>query len=262
MIQVNPSVQAQAALAEINELLKSPRVDNNHLLTGCRIDHKTDLEQLTTACVVFGAKAFSKLVGIMNECRAYDCTEFGTYFYGRALGDVLYIEKYSSDFAHSDGIYQSGAVEVTYQNFEELRTMTERTVNNPNPYNIVMHVHTHPDRVKDAYGNTVIPQSLRYSENDLYSYGYQQLYLQPKSGNPVVFLGLLIPANYKHPQIHCVFYDVNKQNFVNLPNIFYRYNNINHKFNNDDVTTNIAISKEEDQKIKSKLNPYEFYRKY
>lgn len=134
--------------------------------------------------------------------------------------------------------------------------MTEKTDENPNPFNIVMHFHTHPDHVKDKEGNIITPASLLYSENDLYSYAYHQKYLQPNSNNSVIFLGGLLPANNGHPQINCVYYDIIKKNFVNIPNIYYIYKNNVCKFNNNQIDENIVISKEESQIIKAKVKIY------
>ena len=256
MTQFNMSINATNALSDINERLKNKEVDNNNLLAGHRINHKTDLEQLETSKVVFSEHAFKKIIDFMNKTITNDFTEFGTYFYGKVLNNILYIEGYLSDFEHSDGIYESGAVEVTDKNLEELDLMTEKTDENPNPFNIVMHFHTHPDHIKDKNGNIITPASLLYSENDLYSYAYQQKYLQPNSSNSVIFLGCLLPANNGNPQINCVYYDIIKENFVNIPNIYYMFKNEVHKFNNNKIDDNITISKEEAQKIKSKVKTY------
>ena len=48
------------ALKDINDLLKHEAVDNNNLLTGHRINHKTDLEQIDNAKIVFSEPAFKK----------------------------------------------------------------------------------------------------------------------------------------------------------------------------------------------------------
>ena len=66
----------------------------------------------------------------------------------------------------------------------------------------------------------------------------------------------MLPANNGHPQINCVYYDIIKENFVNIPNIYYMYKNEVHKFNNNQIDDNITISKEEAQKIKSKVKVY------
>ncbi len=255
MVRFNMSASAQSALSEITKRLKNKEVEDD-LLTGHRINHKTDLEQLQTAKVVFSEHAFKKLIDFMNKIINNDFTEYGTYFYGKVLNNILYIEGYLSDFAHSDGIYASGAVDVTNKNLKELELMTEKTEENPNPFNVVMHLHTHPDHIKDENGNIIIPKSRLYSENDLYSYAYQQKYLQPDSKNSVIFLGALVSANNGHPQINCVYYDITKENFVNIPNIYYMYKNNVHKFNNNQIDNNIVISEEESQKIKSKINIY------
>lgn len=118
MKQFNMSADAKNALSKINERLKSKVVNNDDLLTGHRINHKTDLEQLETAKVVFSEHAFKKIIDFMNKTVTNDFTEFGTYFYGKMLNNILYIEGYLSDFAHADGIYESGAVEVTDKNLE------------------------------------------------------------------------------------------------------------------------------------------------
>ena len=71
-----------------------------------------------------------------------------------------------------------------------------------------------------------------------------------------MFLGCLLPANNGHPQINCVYYDIIKENFVNIPSIYYMNKNDIHKFNNNQIDDNIIISKEESKKIKSKVKTY------
>lgn len=241
------------ALKDINDLLKHEAVDNNNLLTGHRINHKTDLEQLDNAKIVFSEPAFKKLVNIINDAINNDFTEYGTYFYGDVLQNVLYIEYSLSNFESSNGIYKSGAVDVTEKNLKEMSFMTEKTSNNHNPFNIVMHFHTHPDHIKDFYGNILTPSSLLYSENDLYSYAYQQKYLQPTSNNPVIFLGCLVATNYGNPQINCVLYDERKQNFINIPNIYYINNDKVFKFNNVGIMNDIPTSQQEIHEIKERI---------
>ena len=90
MAKVIMSTNAMNALSNINERLKSKRVNNN-LLDEHRINHKTDLEQLATAKVVFSELAFKKIVDFMNKAITNDFIEFDTYFYGMILNNILCI---------------------------------------------------------------------------------------------------------------------------------------------------------------------------
>ena len=241
---------AKQAMDLINKKLVSSKVDNNSLLKGHRIDQRKDFTKKSIK-IIFNEKTSKKLLNMVKKVLETDFAEYGTYFYGNVYDDFIYIDDVYSDFQLSDGLYENGAVEVTEQNLKELDMKTERSLTE-NPCNVVMHFHTHPDHVQDKRGNILTPASSLMSEQDLYSYGYHQLYLQPTSKNPVLYIGGMLAKNYNKPQFNIVFYDIERQCFYNLNNIYLVQNQElikvdNYNFINSKV---LPLNIKEDTKIK------------
>lgn len=225
--------EVRNALNAINEKLKTQRVDNNNLIKGHRIDQRKDLKELGTK-IVFNEKTTKRLCELMRKVLDTDLIEYGCYFFGKVGNGFVYIDDYGSEFSHSNGLYANAAVEVTTKNLEELDQKTEKEFTDK-PYEIVIHFHTHPDYVKDNAGNIIKTASLIMSEQDLYNYGFHQLYLQPRSNNKVIFIGCMLAKNYNNPQISSVTYDESKQEFYSIKPIYIIKNNKLIKVNNNNL---------------------------
>lgn len=242
---------AKQALKEINEKLKNSEVDNDNLLMGHRINHKKDMEQICNVKVILSEEIILKIVEFANQNHEQNYREFGTYFYGRMINNIIYISGYTgTDFCLSDGVYNNGAVDVSEKSLKELESLTQKI---ENPYNIVVHFHTHPSYVINNNGVLIKPASNFYSENDLYSYAYHQVYMQPNN-SPVIYLGGLIFNNLNSAEINFVFYDSINHEFCNLTNMYYLMNNNIYKINNGIMTDNSIISGKEKVKIKENIN--------
>ena len=230
--------RAKEALGDINRVLASRKIPSSYL-NQARIDHTTDMNSFY-ASVVFNERCTMKL--LQSECYTKkNQVEAGTFFYGKVRGNTLYIDTYLSDFEHADGVYRNCAVDVTDHNLKELDLMTEKSEFNQHPYNVVVHFHTHPSVVINRNGVPITPNTFRYSEQDLYTYGYLQKYSQPVSDNFVLFIGGLMGINDERTQISMVFYDAVRKDFFNISNIYFLSNGELHKFNNFDITNSKKI---------------------
>ena len=209
--------QGKFEMAQILYRLETSAVNNNDLLTGTNINQRTDFQKLNTK-IVFGEKASKKLISMVKDVVKMDSREFGVYFFGHTYDGFVYFDDFGSDFALSDGVYENGAVEVTPQNLEELDQKTEMSLTDK-PCNVVMHFHTHPDTMYKN-GIPVAIHPLVMSQNDLYSYGYHQKYLQPNSGNKVLYLGGMLSRNHKKPQLNVVTFATDTEEFYYINNIF------------------------------------------
>ena len=209
---------AKIAMNEIDERLKTEEVDNDDLLKGHRIDQHDDMLQNNYVNLVLGENVISKILSFASANNKNNYREYGTYFYGKMIGNIIHITGYTgTDFEMSDGVYSKGAVAVTKKNLQEIEILTSKI---ENPYNVVIHFHTHPDYVKDSNGQLIKPSSNLFSENDLYSYAYHQVYMQHKN-NPVVYIGGMSSNKDGIPEINFVFYDIDKKAFWNINNIYY-----------------------------------------
>ena len=102
------------------------------------------------------------------------------------------------------------------KSLKELEILTQKI---ENPYNIVVHFHTHSSYGINNNGDLIKPASNLYSENDLYLYAYHQVYMQPNN-NPVIYLGSLLFNSLNDVEINFVFYDSINLEFCNLTNIY------------------------------------------
>lgn len=226
------------ALFEINARLKSREIPADEMKQA-RVDHTTDMSKFHVS-VLFSEKCFKKLIE-MNNDTANNLRENGTFFYGRIKGNTLFIVDYKSDFIRTDGIYKNAAVNVSERNMLEKIVLTEKTKRNPQPYNVVVHFHTHPAYVVNDSNKIIKPNTTRYSDQDLYSYGYLQKYHQPKTENIIIYTGGLLAVDNSRSQISMVYYDPVKKDFFNINNIYYGYKGELFKFNNQDISKSKKI---------------------
>ena len=124
---------------------------------------------------------------------------------------------------------------------KEKKLLTEKSDLNTNPYNVVVHFHTHP-----TYGITkdlqvVKPNTTLYSDQDLYTYAYLQRYHQPTTDDRIFYIGGLLGVDKDRSQISAVFYDVGTKDFYNIEGIYYIYHGELYKFNNYDITNSKKI---------------------
>lgn len=197
--------QGKFEMAEILARLETSVVNNDILLKGTSINQREDFKNLKTK-IVFGEKASKKLLDMVKKVISTDSREYGAYFFGNIHDGIVYFDDFGSDFALTDGVYENGAVEVTPQNLKELDQKTEKEYTDK-PCNAVMHFHTHPDTMYEN-GEPVVIHPLVMSQNDLYSYGFHQKYLQPNSGNKVVYLGGMLSKNHNKPEFSVVTFDI------------------------------------------------------
>lgn len=245
-------INKKMAMDEINEKLQRVRyTDEEGLLINHRLNQKVDFERINSK-VVFDEKTSTKLLSMIAKMLDTDYVEYGTYFYGYLSGNTIYINDSLSDFKSSTGVYLGAAINVTEQNVIELNSKIEKSLN-ARPCNVVMHFHTHPDYVIDKYGDIIKAIPLLMSEQDLYCYGFQQLYMQPTSKNSVIYIGCMAAKNNNKPQISTVIYDPNKMCFYYIDNIFLTHNGQILKVNSDDLTTHKEISLKEKAEIKLSL---------
>ena len=242
---------AKDAMKLINEKLKTMTIDDDYI-EGHRIDQRKDFKKINTK-IVFNERCTNKLLSFIDLVLNTDYREYGTYFYGNLCGNLIYIDDFYSDFQLADGLFKNGAVDVTKQNLEELDNKTEKS-KTKNPCDVVMHFHTHPDHVIDESGSVIDPASQLMSEQDLYSYGYHQKYLQPVSNNPVVFIGGMISKNNNNPEFSIVFYDDIRKCFFNIgDNIYLTHNSELSKLDNKGLNNYFGVPQEISDKIKTRI---------
>lgn len=209
--------QGKFEMAQILNRLETSVVDNNNLLQGTSINQRTDFKKISTK-IVFSEKASKKLLSIVKSVISTDSREYGVYFFGNVYNGFVFFDDYGSDFALADGVYENGAVDVTPQNLEELDQKTEKRYTDK-PCNAVMHFHTHPDTIYEN-GVPAVIHPLVMSQNDLYSYGFHQKYLQPESGNKVLYFGGMLSKNHNSPEFSIVTFDADNEEFYYMNDIF------------------------------------------
>ena len=229
---------AKGALRVINSRLETDVIPSEEL-HGSRIDHTTDMNKFHVS-VVFNERCLKKLIQMNNATRK-ELIEYGTFFYGRIKNNTLYIETYMSDFERANSEFVEAAVNVTDRNLKEKEMLTEHSELNTNPYNVVVHFHTHPAYAITEDYRAVKPNTTRYSDQDLYTYGYLQKYHQPESGNVVLYIGGLLAVDDDRSQISMVFYDKVRKDFFNINNLYYIFHGQLFKFNNFDITKSEKI---------------------
>jgi hypothetical protein len=238
------------ALKEINNMLKTKVISNNEL-RDARIDHTTNMGKCYVS-VVFNEKCFKKLIEFNNKTRS-TLTECGTFFYGRMKGNTIYVEDFFSDFELGQGEFADASVHVTNRNLQEKKLLTERSEVNHNPYNVVIHFHTHPSYgITDEY-QVIKTKTTRYSDQDLYTLAYLQKNHQPTSNNVIVFSGGLLAVDDCRTQISMVYYDLIRKDFYNMDNIYYMYQDKLFKFNNYDITRSKQLDESNCIKLKKEL---------
>ena len=228
------------ALREINGLLKTAQVSNGQL-KDARVDHTINMNKFHVS-VIFSEKCFKKIIEF-NNLTNHELIEHGAFFYGRVKGNSILVEDYFSEFEHTQGEFIDAAVHVTEKNLKEKQLLTEKSTINQNPYNVVIHFHTHPAYGIRADHQVLKTNTTRYSDQDLYTIGYLQKYHQPVSDNFVIYTGGLLAVDDGRTQISMIYYDPGKKDFFNINNLYYMYGDQLYKFNNYDITRSEKLDK-------------------
>jgi len=154
--------------------------------------------------IIVNSDVLEKIEDLLSATKEYK-KEFGCFLYGNRLDDNTI---YLTEFSYKDFISYEDFIEVSESNLYELRDLLKREM-----FDTVVHVHTHPE-LGDEY------MSCCYGAQDLYTYGYLQLYHQ-YSEYYTLFLGSMINSYNGEDNISFVYYDEEDKMFYKIPNIYY-----------------------------------------
>lgn len=226
------------AILEINANLN--RGESSPMFSGSRVS-LDDLKEYSTARIIFSEAAYTKLLQLFNKQK-----NIGTYFYGKVFNNLVFISTSLSDYDVQSGTDDSI---VSYKKtcYQELKLMTEASDVMQKPFSAVIDF-----QIRDINAEN----DLEYMDSDLYSYAYQQLYLQPMSKNSVVYFGMISVKENDAYKLRCVFYDSLEHTFIKISNIYYLCNREMHKFNNDSIDKFVELTVNEKQDILRKLKAY------
>lgn len=226
------------AILEINANLN--RGESSPMFSGSRVS-LDDLKEYSKVRIVFSEEAYTKLLQLFNKQK-----NIGTYFYGKVFNNLVFISTSLSDYDVQRGTDDSI---VSYKKtcYQELKLMTEASDVMQKPFSAVIDF-----QIRDINAEN----DLEYMDSDLYSYAYQQLYLQPMSKNSVVYFGMISVKENDVYKLRCVFYDSLEHTFIKISNIYYLCNREMHKFNNDSIDKFVELTVNEKQDILRKLKAY------
>ena len=173
----------------------------------------------------------------------------GSYFYGRISNNLVFVSTSLSDYEIQKRRYTNPVISAKNDNLNELKLMTEKSDAIKSPYNAVVdfRVYMHDNAVENA---------TEYMDSDLYSYAYQQLYMQPCTGNSIIYFGMISVKENGSYKLRCVFYDFLDRTFIKVSNLYYMCAKEIHKFNNDSAHKSIELTSVEKQDILRKLKSY------
>lgn len=145
-----------------------------------------------------------KLEYLLEQTKKHS-KEYGCFLYGNRLDDdTIYLtEKSNEDF-----ISNKDSIDVSLNNLYELRELLFNDL-----YDVVVHVHTHPE-LGDEYASDC------YSNQDLYTYGYLQKHHQYGTYY-TLFIGAMLNNHNGKENISFVYYDEEDKTFYKIPNIYY-----------------------------------------
>lgn len=163
--------------------------------------------------IVINNDILSKLEYFLDKTKKQK-QEFGCFLYGNTLDDgVIYLTKISD----KDFLSHRDYIEVSDDNLDELSELVGNDV-----FDTVVHVHTHPE-LGDEY------MSCCFAAQDLYAYGYLQLYHQ-YSEYYTLYIGSVINSYNGEDNISFVYYDEDDKTFYKIPNVYYyNYSDSNKK---------------------------------
>lgn len=242
-------LSANEITEQIKSKINSVSDINEIVFIDYSLDHNKDIKQSKKIKVVFGEEAFFKITSLMYKTIDDDEIEYGAFFSGNIYDDIIYINDYTSDFSHRNGMYNRGNIFITNENLCELDKKIEKTINNQTPNDVVIHFSTHPLHVRNQYGKVNSYYSSLYSNQELYTYANLQKNMQPVTDNKIMYLGAMIAINNNQPQISCIYFDEVEEEFVNLMDLYYIYDNCINKLNRNDLFNVEKITKEECKKL-------------
>lgn len=153
--------------------------------------------------IIINSNILFKLESFLEDTKKYK-KEFGCFLYGNSLDDnTIYFDKIS----YEDFVSYYDYIEVSENNLCELREFVGKDM-----FDTVIHVHTHPE-LGDEY------ISCCYAAQDLYAYGYFQLYHQ-YSEYYTIYIGCMINSHDGEDNISFVYYDEEDRTFYKIPNVY------------------------------------------
>ena len=178
------------AITEINSSLDKKEVFP--IFSENRVD-LDDLKEYAGVRVIFSEEAYVKLLQLLGKQKS-----IGSYFYGRISNNLVFVSTSLSDYEIQKRRYTNPVVSATNDNLNELKLMTEKSDAIKSPYNAVVdfRVYMHDNAVENA---------TEYMDSDLYSYAYQQLYMQPCTGNSIIYFGMISVKENGSYKLRCVF---------------------------------------------------------
>lgn len=204
-----------------------------------------DLNEYAGVRIIFSEEAYVRLLQLLNKQE-----NIGSYFYGKISNNLVYISISISDYEIRRRKNYNSVISAKKENLDELKFMTEKSDALKNPFNAVVDF-----RVYESDDNNQ-EVGTDYTDSDLYSYAYQQLYMQPKSKNSVIYFGMISVKERGAYKLRCVFYDALECTFIRATNIYYLRNNEIYRFNNDSVDKSVELTSAERQDIIRKLKAY------
>lgn len=229
------------AISEINSSLDKREIFPS--FSESRVDLE-DLKEYPGVRIIFSEEAYIKLIQLLSKQKS-----IGSYFYGRISNNLVFVSTSISDYSIQRRKYCNPVISANKDNLEELKLMTGGNDAIKRPFNAVVDF-----RAYDNYG--IDENNSMYMDSDLYSYAYQQLYLQPVGKNPLIYFGIISVKEHGSYKLRCVFYDSLEHTFIKVNNIYYLRNKEIHKFNNDAVFKSVELTPAEKQDILRKLKAY------
>lgn len=229
------------AITEINSSLDKKEVFP--IFSENRVD-LDDLKEYAGVRVIFSEEAYVKLLQLLGKQKS-----IGSYFYGRISNNLVFVSTSLSDYEIQKRRYTNPVISAKNDNLNELKLMTEKSDAIKSPYNAVVdfRVYMHDNAKENA---------TEYMDSDLYSYAYQQLYMQPCTGNSIIYFGMISVKENGSYKLRCVFYDFLDRTFIKVSNLYYMCAKEIHKFNNDSAHKSIELTSVEKQDILRKLKSY------
>ncbi len=229
------------AITEINSSLDKREIFPS--FSENRVDLE-DLNEYSGVRIIFSEEAYIKLLQLLGKQKS-----IGSYFYGKISNNLVFISTSLSDYDIQRRKYCNPVISANKDNLDELKLMTEESDAIKRPFNAVVDFRVYDDFSSDENG-------VIYMDSDLYSYAYQQLYLQPVSKNSVIYFGIISVKENGSYKLRCVFYDSLEHTFIKVNNIYYLRDKEIHKFNNDSVSKSVELTVAERQDILRKLKAY------
>ena len=146
------------------------------------------------------------LIFLFSLFLACFCKDYDYDLYARLIVGETFVE--TGQIAYKDFLSYNDYIEVSDNNLYELSQLVGSDM-----FDTVVHVHTHPE-LGEEY------MSCCYAAQDLYAYGYLQLYHQ-YSEYYTLYIGSMINSCNGKDNISFIYYDEEDKTFYKIPNIYY-----------------------------------------